>query len=73
MKTLHISVGIERVGDTRGVFIGVKSSSTKPASNAIRSTVIIVLALAGLAWYGLTATDIEAHPQQTINLSSITR
>lgn len=73
MKTLHISVGLEKVGDTHGVFIGVKATSTKPASNAIRSTVIVLLALTGLAWYALTVTDAEAHPQQTINLSSITR
>ncbi|MBS1562544.1 MAG: hypothetical protein JSS89_13135 [Bacteroidetes bacterium] len=75
MRTFNLKVGIERIDETPMLCIGLKTTSNKPASEPLRKAVTItaVLILLVLTFKAMDASDAEAHPQQTVNLSSITR
>jgi len=75
MRSFSLKIGVERIDDTPMLCIGVKTTSNKPASEPLRkaATITAVLILLVLTFRAMQATDAEAHPQQTINLSSITR
>lgn len=72
MKYLRIGVGTERVdSSTRRFMIDLGFEATKPSSERVRKAVTIAAVIIGFiaAIAALQATDVEAHPNTTINIT----